>query len=141
MHIFQNVNLIFNLFFSDLVDSSSSRVLQEEKGKRRMKTAASTNATKIKGWRWDLLFEAKLSTMLIRLVYYGLRAMEVRSIPVLSDGRATLRSIGDGCCSGVLVILSLSTTISRLSTTTKFARLLCGRGHDGDALSAPFKCL
>ena len=78
-----------------------------------MKKAASANATKIKGWMWDLLFEAKLSTstltvfllptasskrpgflrlslapMLIRLVYYGLRTMEVRSIPALAGGRA-----------------------------------------------------
>ena len=97
-----------------MVDSSSSPVeCYRKKGKREDEKRASTNATKIKGWIWDLLFQAKLSTstltifllptatpkrpgflrlslapMLIRLVYYDLRAMEVRSIPAFAGGRA-----------------------------------------------------
>ena len=46
--------------------------------------------------------------------------------------------IGGGCCSGALVLWGLSTTTSRLSTTTSGARLRRGRGHDGGAPLARF---
>ena len=50
--------------------------------------------------------------------------------------RSMLLFIGGGCCSGALVPWGLSTTTSRLSTATMFARLRRGRGDDGGAPSA-----
>jgi hypothetical protein len=50
--------------------------------------------------------------------------------------RSTLFFIGGGCCSVALFLWSLSTTTSRLSTTTSFARLRRGRGDNGAAPSA-----
>ena len=43
-----------------------------------------------------------------------------------------------GCCSGALVLRGLSTTTSRLSTTTSCARLRRWRADDGGAPSARF---
>jgi hypothetical protein len=50
--------------------------------------------------------------------------------------RSTVLIIGDGCCSGTLVLWDLSMTTSRLSTTTSFAWLWWWRGEDGSGPSA-----